>query len=302
MLKKAFIRIILGVGFTFLGFILSNVYFNTHPLFGISYLGQTLAGFIAGTIGLLLIPILIEHLKNSIQRMVVSIIRETNQQLQKRREQQQSQSSEKDKRAQFGFESILVDTSAIIDGRIGEIMNLGFLPSLLIVPRFILVELQHVADSTDVLKRNRGRRGLELLEQMRKNPEIKIRIVDKDFLQIKGVDSKLVRLAKEMRSKILTTDYNLNKVAKVSGVKVLNVNELSNAIKTVVLPGERIRVKVIQEGKELRQGVGYLPDGTMVVVEEGKNLMGQIVDVQVSRIVQTAAGRMIFVQLVKKAV
>ena len=137
---------------------------------------------------------------------------------------------------------------------------------------------------------------------MRKNPEIKIRIVDKDFLQIKGVDSKLVRLAKEMRSKILTTDYNLNKVAKVSGVKVLNVNELSNAIKTVVLPGERIRVKVIQEGKELRQGVGYLPDGTMVVVEEGKNLMGQIVDVQVSRIFQTAAGRMIFVQLVKKAV
>lgn len=189
---------------------------------------------------------------------------------------------------------IVVDTSVIIDGRLLDIAKTGFICEKLIVPRFILEELQKIADSEEPLRRNRGRRGLEILNSLRTEAGLEIEIVEEKYPKIKEVDHKLVRLARKIKAKVLTTDYNLNRVAQVERVKVLNINELANAIKTVVLPGEILKIKVIQEGKEESQGVGYLEDGTMVVVEGGKDLIGQEVEVEVSRIFQTVAGKMIF--------
>jgi len=191
---------------------------------------------------------------------------------------------------------IVVDTSVIIDGRIGDIAKTGFIGEKLIVPRFVLEELQNIADSDDSLRRNRGRRGLEILNELSKEAQVEVEIVEERYPKIKEVDHKLVRLAKDRKAKILTTDYNLNQVADIEKVKVLNVNELSNAIKTVVLPGEELKVKIIQEGKEEDQGVGYLEDGTMIVVEGGARFIGQEIDCVVERIFQTVAGRMIFVK------
>jgi len=190
---------------------------------------------------------------------------------------------------------ILVDTSAIIDGRIADIAETGFIPGKLLVPRFILAELQNIADSDDSMRRTRGRRGLEMLNVLRQNKQVKIEIVEDDPLKIKEVDAKLVYLAKQYKTDILTTDYNLNRVATIESVKVLNMNELSQALRAVVLPGEFMQVKVVQAGKEKNQGVGYLEDGTMIVVEGGDKLIGQEVSTEVTRIFQTVAGKMIFV-------
>jgi uncharacterized protein YacL len=197
-------------------------------------------------------------------------------------------------------EIILVDTSVIIDGRIADICATGFISGTLIVPRFVLSELQHIADSPDVLRRNRGRRGLEILARLQKDPGTAIEISEMDADGAREVDSKLVRLARELGCAIMTNDYNLNSVAKLQGVKVLNVNELANAVKVVVLPGEALAVRIIQEGKEVGQGVGYLDDGTMVVVEDGRRFINQDVEVLVTRVLQTVAGRMIFAQLESK--
>ncbi len=197
-------------------------------------------------------------------------------------------------------EVILVDTSVIIDGRIADICATGFISGTLIVPRFVLNELQHIADSPDVLRRNRGRRGLEILARLQKDPETSIEISEMDVEGVREVDSKLVRLARELGCAIMTNDYNLNSVAKLQGVKVLNVNELANAVKVVVLPGETLAVRIIQEGKEPGQGVGYLDDGTMVVVEDGRRSIDQDVEVLVTRVLQTVAGRMIFAQFENK--
>ncbi|MGQ9681283.1 MAG: PIN/TRAM domain-containing protein [Anaerolineae bacterium] len=197
-------------------------------------------------------------------------------------------------------EIILVDTSVIIDGRIADISSTGFISGTLVVPRFVLNELQHIADSPDVLRRNRGRRGLEILGRLQKDPETRIEISEMDIDGVREVDSKLVRLARELGCAIMTNDYNLNSVAKLQGVKVLNVNELANAVKVVVLPGEPLTVRIIQEGKEAGQGVGYLDDGTMVVVEDGRRYIDQDVEVLVTRVLQTVAGRMIFAQLESK--
>ncbi len=188
----------------------------------------------------------------------------------------------------------ILDTSVIIDGRILDICQTGFVEGTLIIPEFVLEELRHIADSSDVLKRNRGRRGLDILKQMQQEEEIDVRIVNQDFDDIQEVDSKLVKLAQIINSRILTNDYNLNKVADLQGVFVLNINELANAVKPVVLPGEEMDVKVIKEGKEDGQGVGYLDDGTMIVVDEGIKYIGKEIDVLVTSILQTAAGRMIF--------
>ena len=189
---------------------------------------------------------------------------------------------------------ILVDTSAIIDGRIADIIKTGFVPGKLLVPRFVLAELQNIADSEDSMRRGRGRRGLEVLNMMRQNELVEIDIVEEDPANIKEVDHKLVFLAKKYRTNILTTDYNLNRVATIEDVHVLNINELANAIRAVVLPGEELVVKVVQPGKEKNQGVGYLPDGTMIVVENGDKLIGKEVSTEVTRIFQTVAGKMIF--------
>ena len=199
---------------------------------------------------------------------------------------------------QFGRNgSILVDTSAIIDGRIADLSITGFLEGSLVVPRFILDELRHIADSSDPLRRNRGRRGLEILKKIQQNPELDIRIVDTDFSRVREVDSKLVLLAKETGGKVMTNDFNLNKVAELQGVSVLNINELANAVKPVVLPGEIMSVLVLKEGKEFGQGVGYLDDGTMVVVDQARDHIGDKVSVSVTSVLQTTAGRMIFTKI-----
>lgn len=191
---------------------------------------------------------------------------------------------------------IVVDTSVIIDGRIEDIAKIGFISEKLIVPRFVLEELQKIADSSNPVRRNRGRRGLEILNTLSKKTDVQVEITDDDFPKVLDVDAKIVRVAKKRGRKILTTDYNLNRVAEIQKVKVLNINELANAIKTVVLPGEELQVKVIQEGKEKDQGVGYLDDGTMIVVEGGDKYIGDTVRCQVTRIFQTVAGKMVFTE------
>lgn len=189
---------------------------------------------------------------------------------------------------------VILDTSVIIDGRIADIAQTGFIEGTILVPRFVLNELQHIADSSDSLRRNRGRRGLEILNQLQKHSDVPIEIADLDVPEAKEVDGKLIRLGKRLDAPVLTNDYNLNRVAELQGVKVLNINELANAVKSIVLPGETIQVRIIQEGKELGQGVGYLDDGTMVVVEDGKRYINSTMDVTVTRVLQTVAGRMIF--------
>jgi len=189
---------------------------------------------------------------------------------------------------------ILVDTSAIIDGRIADISQTGFVTGTLVVTRFVLEELQRIADSSDAMRRNRGRRGLEILQRLQRDETVSVEISDADVENIHEVDAKLVKLARQWRCPIITNDFNLNRVAELQGVKVLNINELAHAVKPILLPGEEMNIKIMQDGKESGQGVGYLDDGTMIVVEGGKQYMGQTIDVTVTRVLQTVAGRMIF--------
>lgn len=188
----------------------------------------------------------------------------------------------------------VLDTSVIIDGRIFDICQTGFIEGSLIIPNFVLGELRHIADSSDGLKRNRGRRGLDILNKIQKELNIDVQIYEKDFPDIAEVDSKLLKLAQVLNGKVITNDYNLNKVAEFQGVPVLNINELANAVKPVVLPGEEMRIQIIKDGKESGQGVAYLDDGTMIVVEGGRRHIGETMDVVVTSVLQTAAGRMIF--------
>lgn len=188
----------------------------------------------------------------------------------------------------------ILDTNVIIDGRILDICETGFIEGIMIIPRFVLKELQYIADSSDVLRRNRGRRGLDILNAMQKSPNIHVKITEEDFEDIKEVDAKLIQLAKVLDAKVITNDFNLNQIAELQAVTVLNINELANAVKPIILPGEAMNVRVVKEGKEYGQGVAYLDDGTMVVVDSGRILMGQTVDVVVTSILNTAAGRMIF--------
>lgn len=196
--------------------------------------------------------------------------------------------------------SILVDTSVIIDGRITDIAKTDFLMGELLIPRFVLNELQYVADSADDLRRQRGRRGLEVLSELQKLPNIPVRIVDLDAEGTREVDAKLVVLARRLKCPILTNDYNLNRVAELQGVSVLNINDLANAVKVVLLPGETFDVNIIQAGKEPGQGIGYLDDGTMVVIEDGEPFIGMLTHVAVTKVLQTSAGRMIFARVTPK--
>jgi uncharacterized protein YacL len=190
--------------------------------------------------------------------------------------------------------TILLDTSVIIDGRVADIAKTGFLPGILLIPRFVLNELQYIADSPDSLRRQRGRRGMEVLSELQKAPSVVVRISDIDVEGVREVDDKLVILARQMKCPILTNDFNLNRIAELQGVPILNINELANSVKSVVLPGEAMVVNVIQEGKESGQGVGYMEDGTMVVVENGNKYLNREIGVTVTKVLQTAAGRMIF--------
>jgi uncharacterized protein YacL len=188
----------------------------------------------------------------------------------------------------------ILDTSVIIDGRIADIADTGFLDGVVVVPQFVLRELQLVADSADSLKRNRGRRGLDILQRVQKMATVSVQIVEDDFPTVREVDLKLIELAKVYEGKIITNDFNLNKVAQLQGVEVLNINELANALKPIVLPGETMRVFILKEGKEYNQGVAYLDDGTMVVVDNARKLIGKNVDIAVTSVLQTTAGKMIF--------
>jgi uncharacterized protein YacL len=191
----------------------------------------------------------------------------------------------------------ILDTSVIIDGRIADVAETGFLGGTLIIPQFILTELQQVADSPDSSKRQRGRRGLDMLQRLRNNSKIDIQIIETDFPQVREVDLKLIELGKQLDAVIVTNDFNLNKVSQLRGVQVLNINELANALKPVVLPGEAMRVFVLKEGKEYNQGVAYLDDGTMVVIDNARKLIGKTADVAVTSVLQTTAGKMIFGRL-----
>lgn len=193
-----------------------------------------------------------------------------------------------------GADLKVLDTSAIIDGRIIDISETRFLSGQLVVPRFVLTELHHLADSPDSLKRARGRRGLDILARLQENPDIPVKILDKDVVEIPEVDGKVVRLARDLGAKVITTDFNMNKVAAVEGVVCLNINDLTTALKPVVLPGEAMSLYVMKEGKERDQGIGYLDDGTMVVIEDGRKHIGKRLEVGVTSILQTSAGRMIF--------
>lgn len=188
----------------------------------------------------------------------------------------------------------ILDTSVIIDGRIADICQTGFLDGEIVIPQFVLGELQHIADSSDALKRNRGRRGLDILKRIQRDIPIQVTIYEGDFEEIQEVDSKLVKLAKVLNGIVVTNDFNLNKVCDLQGVQVLNINDLANAVKPVVLPGEELHVQMIKDGKEQNQGIAYLDDGTMIVVEDGKNFIGKHIDVIVTSVLQTSAGRMIF--------
>ena len=219
------------------------------------------------------------------------------------REREREEEREKDKNKDHEKEhsssvipvtQILLDTSAIIDGRIADISQTGFVSGALVVPRFVLNELQRIADSADTMRRNRGRRGLEMLNRLQKDTTVPIEITDADIEDVAEVDGKLVQMARNLHCPIITNDFNLNRVAELQGVKVLNINELANAVKPVLLPGEDIYIKIMQDGKELGQGVGYLDDGTMIVVEGGRQHMGTTIEVTVTRVLQTVAGRMIF--------
>lgn len=195
----------------------------------------------------------------------------------------------------------VLDTSVIIDGRIADICDTGFIEGTFIIPQFILQELRHIADSSDPLKRGRGRRGLDVLNRIQKQNNLEVKIIDQDYPKIQEVDAKLIALAKEIQAKIITNDFNLNKVAELQGIPVLNINQLFNALKPVVLPGEVMNVKILKEGKESGQGVAYLDDGTMVVVDNARRFMGKNVEVSVTSVLQTTAGRMIFTVLKEDA-
>lgn len=199
--------------------------------------------------------------------------------------------------AQEGLAPKILDTSVIIDGRIYDICKTGFLEGTLVVPQFVLAELRHIADSGDALRRNRGRRGLDVLSRMQKEPGLRVEVSEADFEDVEEVDVKLLKLAQQTGGIVMTNDYNLNKVAAVTGVRVLNINELANAVKPVVLPGEEMTVQIVREGKEPGQGVGYLEDGTMIVVDNARRYVGETLSVVVTTVLQTAAGRMIFTKM-----
>lgn len=195
----------------------------------------------------------------------------------------------------------LLDTSTIIDGRIADICETGFMQGTFVIPQFVLYEMQHIADHQDTVRRTRGRRGLDVLHRLQKQTFVRVKIVDYDFPKLKDVDTKLIALAKRLGGKIITNDYNLNKVAELQGIEVLNINQLAASMRPAMLPGEQINTKILREGKEYGQGIGYLDDGTMVVVDDAKKNLGKSVDVVVTSVLQTTSGRMIFAKLKEQA-
>jgi len=286
------LRILSGVALAGIGYYATDLLIPDVDILGTTIFVPSVAAFVFGAIWVFLVPALTAVVRHWFATFVRILARELLAQIPFPRLNRPESES-----AKHYHNPMILDTSAIIDGRIAEIAKTNFLDGTFIIPRFILGELQHIADSADPMRRNRGRRGFEVIEELKKISDgIKVEVSGLDFPKVKQADDKLIQLGRRLKAKVVTTDYNLNKVARISGVKILNVNELANAIKTVVLPGEAMAVKVIQEGKERDQGVGYLPDGTMVVVEGGGRMIGQVVETEVARVFQTVAGRMVFVK------
>ena len=286
------IRAILGIIFAIAGFLLAKNFIPAAFLKPANFI-ESLVAVVSAFFGYFTVPFITVWLRKVSTDFTKKIASEVISQLRLPRVR-----APKLTRKQKEFSNpMLLDTSAIIDGRIVDVVKLGFLYGTLIVPRFILAELQRIADSSEDLKRAKGRRGFEILEDLKKVKLIKTEIIEGSF--DKTIDDSLLKLAKNLKAKIITTDFNLNKVATLAGIKVLNINELVNAIKTTVLPGELLDVQIIHDGKENNQGVGYLSDGTMIVVENGNKMVGKKAQTEVTRVLQTAAGRMIFAQATK---
>lgn len=295
------IRILLGVGFGWLGFLAAGRFITIEEATTTAAVTVVIA-VASGGVGVFLVPIVSEwvrdwssHFAKRVASEVISQLRLPN--LGDMRALPGRIRRKENKKDDSRYTNpIVVDTSALIDGRVSDVVESGFFYGDLIVPQFILAELQHIADSANTLRRGKGRRGLEILENLKKSKNVKTIIYNGSEPPGKNIDDKLLHLAKALKAKVMTTDFNLNKVATVSGIKILNINDLVNALKTTLLPGEPLEVKVIQEGKEKTQGVGYLSDGTMIVVENGAAFLGKSIPTKVMRVLQTAAGRMIFVQ------
>lgn len=293
-LSKVIIKTLLGAVFAGLGYYLSDHYISFN-LLGIPHLLSTLVGFISGAFSILVLPILGFKVSSWAKDFVGTAVKETlaeflGTQVGRMRE---TASRLRPKEEIKEFSSAILDTSVIIDGRILDVVKVGFLLGKIIVPQFVLDELQRIADSKDDLRRKRGRTGLEVLKALREIKKRDLEILEMDW-EGNEVDKNLIALARERKAALLTVDFNLNRTAQVSGVRVLNINELANALKTLLIPGEVVTIEIISEGKEEGQGVGYLEDGTMVVVEDGKDKLGKKVEVEVTRVLQTEAGRMIF--------
>jgi uncharacterized protein YacL len=307
------IRALLGIIFFALGVWLPrNVAAGPWPaLLGNPYLLQSLVALLFGVFGVFAVPFLAENVRRWFESLITITVAKTlapwtkqiSKQMGKQIGKAVSRRKPKPSVPSSIFHlpsSVILDTSVIIDGRLLDILKSGFLDVPLVVPQFVLDELQHLADSGNDLKRQRGRRGLEILDEIKRDKEIDLTVKEDGRWKMEDggdVDKQLIKIAKQLKAKIATVDYNLNKAASVSGIRVLNVNELANCLKTVVLPGEKLKIRVVQKGKEEGQGVGYLEDGTMVVIEEGDGLVGQQVEVEVSRVLQTAAGKMVFSKL-----
>lgn len=298
---KFILRLFLAIGFATLAVIFSEL---IPPIKGVnSFIARVFATLIAATVGFVIFPDIASKITvfaiSSFNFLVHRVSSEILNQL--LRMPRQSSIQAVNPTPTVGGISInrplILDTSAIIDGRILDIAKTGFISGLILIPNFILIELQQVSDSADNLKRARGRRGFEIVSDLKKTPGLKVEIWDKDTGG-KAVDEKLLKLAKQLHGKVVTTDFNLNKLAGAHGISVLNVNDLANSVKVPAIPGEEIELKVVHLGKDSRQGVGYLPDGTMIVVEGGAELLGETVKVEVSRILQGSAGRMIFGKVV----
>jgi len=295
----------LGVLFFISGFTTANTnYFEQYPLFDIPFLAEFLIGLAAGAFGFHTLPIIAARVKDwfedflakEINKIVSRFWDEQSKRMsQARRDRDKRQQKEREMKNKEELEgAVLLDTSILIDGRLLDIVETGFFDWQLVVPQAVLDEAHLISDSSDDLKRQRGRRGLDMINALKKVGSVRIFKAHGDISKTEGVDKELIRLAKKYKTKIMTLDFNLNKVAQAENIPVLNVNELTNALKTNILPGENLKVKIVQKGKERGQGVGYLEDGTMIVVVGAEGKIGKTLSAQVSRVIQTEAGKMIF--------
>jgi uncharacterized protein YacL len=299
---KLIARIVYTIAFSFLGFYTSRaILFEELPFFGYHLIIQVLIAGVLGVFGFFIFPLLLSKLKYWIEGLIVMTVsrivsdfwdQQSKRIQQARREKQKMKVGEKSLKEKQEIENaLLLDTSVLIDGRILDVVKIGFIDRPLIITQNVINELQKLADNKSHVKRSRGRMGLDVVKELKKRTKVVIPDVK---TKEKEVDQILIDYAKEKKVKLMTLDFNLNKVAKVSGIKVLNINDLINSLKTVLLPGEEFNVKVLQQGKEKKQGVGYLPDGTMVIVEDGIDMVGQDVHVKVLKVIQSSAGKIIF--------